>query len=116
MPDLTLIERAAAVLEVHQLEWIDHEVGWECGCNEHGTLPSMRFRSDAEKHQAEMVLAAVRSHIAAEVLGEAADEAHETARRYDGRTQVGRAARDVAGVVIDRWHAADNAARRARRG
>lgn len=71
-------------------------------------------QEDTERTRA--ILAAVRPHIEAEVLGEVADMAHEASRRYDGRTQVGRAARAVAEVVIDRWHVASNAARRTRRG
>lgn len=77
------INRAAEVLEVHQMEFIDHEVGYECGCNEHGTghPEGLRFQSDALRHQAEALDAAGLlvtperdRQVAAKALREAADE------------------------------------------
>lgn len=47
------INRAAEVLEVHEVVFIDHEVGYECGCNEHGDghPDGLPFLTDALKHQ-----------------------------------------------------------------
>lgn len=58
MPDH--IDRAAEVLEVHEVVFIDHEVGYECGCNEHGDghLDGLPFLTDALKHQVRALEAA----------------------------------------------------------
>jgi hypothetical protein len=49
-------ERIAAALETHQIEWIDHEVGFECGCNEHGQLGALPHLVDTLRHQADAVM------------------------------------------------------------
>lgn len=47
------LDRAAEVLEAHEVVFIDHEVGYECGCNEHGDghPDGLPFLTDALKHQ-----------------------------------------------------------------
>lgn len=59
-PPIDHIDRVAEVLEIHSMEFIDHEVGYECGCNEHGTghPEGLRFQSDALRHQSEALDAA----------------------------------------------------------
>lgn len=54
------LDRAAEVLEVHEVVFIDHEVGYECGCNEHGDghPDGLPFLTDALKHQARALDAA----------------------------------------------------------
>ena len=47
-----LVEEIAQRLEVHQLEWIDREVGYSCGCDERGTLPPMLTLHEALLHVA----------------------------------------------------------------
>lgn len=54
-PPVAVAEDAARVLGVHECVWIDHEVGYDCGCNESGTLHSLKFRGDALRHQAQML-------------------------------------------------------------
>jgi hypothetical protein len=72
---LTPAELAAAeALAGHQIEYIDEESGFDCSCDEHGDLPPMPFRSDAEQHQARAVVAAVHDLIAAETLDRFADK------------------------------------------
>ena len=53
------IELAAKTLEVHQIEWVSHADGYVCGCDDQGLLDRMPFLSDALKHQAAEVLAAL---------------------------------------------------------
>lgn len=53
------VEPVARVLDVHQIEYVDAEVGFECGCNEDGHLGALLTLSDAHAHQAAAVLAAV---------------------------------------------------------
>jgi len=53
------IDLAAKALEVHQIEWVSHEDGYACGCDDRGELARMPFLSDALKHQAARVLAAL---------------------------------------------------------
>jgi hypothetical protein len=50
----------AAALEQHDAEWIDHEVGWECGCNEHGTYEPLPNILTLHKHRSRAALAALR--------------------------------------------------------
>lgn len=47
------LDRAAEVLAAHEVVFIDHEVGYECGCNEHGEghPDGLPFLTDALKHQ-----------------------------------------------------------------
>ena len=61
----TLHAAIAEVLEVHQVEFIDHEVGWDCGCNEHGDLPGMPTQADALRHQADMLYSGMLPYIVA---------------------------------------------------
>jgi hypothetical protein len=49
----------ARALEVHQAEWIDHDTGWECGCNEHGDLGSLPSSDAVHQHQAAAVQRAI---------------------------------------------------------
>lgn len=76
------LDRAAEVLEVHEVVFIDHEVGYECGCNEHGDghPDGLPFLTDALKHQARALdkgglLASPEydAAVAARALREAAD-------------------------------------------
>lgn len=53
----------ARLLEQHQVEFISHEVGYACGCDEDGVLGAMPFLADALGHQAEMVMEAVRENL-----------------------------------------------------
>ena len=53
-----MVERAAQAMEVHQVEWIDHEVGWSCGCDERGDLGPLLTLNDANVHIARAALAA----------------------------------------------------------
>lgn len=57
--DPDVVERMARVLEVHQVEWIDSEVGYACGCDEDGVLDPMFTLHDANSHQARVALAAL---------------------------------------------------------
>ena len=84
MPDH--IDRAAEVLEVHEVVFIDHEVGYECGCNEHGDghPDGLPFLTDALKHQVRALdaagLLASPEHdaeVAARTLRKLADETSE---------------------------------------
>jgi len=52
-------ELAARALEVHQMEWIGPEEGWDCGCNEYGTLGPWLTFIESRRHQARAVLAAL---------------------------------------------------------
>lgn len=54
------VEQVKALLEQHQVEWIDGQLGWDCGCNEQGTLPGMPTVEHARQHQAEALLSALR--------------------------------------------------------
>jgi hypothetical protein len=47
----------ARVLEGHQIEYVGEEEGWLCGCDDRGELPHMPYRSDAEGHQADVIVA-----------------------------------------------------------
>jgi hypothetical protein len=72
-PRLTTVEEVAAVLfACHEIEYIDAETGWACGCDEDGYLV-LQNEADARKHQAEATLAALTPLIAAETLDEYAD-------------------------------------------
>jgi hypothetical protein len=78
-PDTALRERIALALETHQIEWIDHEVGFECGCNEHGQLGALPRLVDTLRHQADAVM---------EVLSAAPPE-REASCTCDGGPQLG---------------------------
>ena len=56
---LNQIDLAAKTLEAHQIEWVSYEDGYVCGCDDRGELARMPFLSDALKHQAAQVLAAL---------------------------------------------------------
>lgn len=79
-------DRDAEVLEVHEVVFIDHEVGYECGCNEHGDghPDGLPFLTDALKHQVRalhaaglLVTPAHDAAVAARALREAADALDE---------------------------------------
>jgi hypothetical protein len=61
--DEALVEAVAGALDVHQIEYIDPEVGYICGCDEAGEL-HLPFLSDAQQHQARAALQAVAEHYA----------------------------------------------------
>lgn len=48
-------DEIAKVLEIHQIEWIGTDEGWDCGCNERGYLPAMPSILDAVRHQADAI-------------------------------------------------------------
>jgi hypothetical protein len=50
----------AGSLEQHDAEWIDHEVGWECGCNEHGTCEPLPNILTLHAHRSRAALTALR--------------------------------------------------------
>lgn len=56
---LNQIDLAAKTLEIHQIEWVSPADGYVCGCDDRGELARMPFLSDALKHQAARVLAAL---------------------------------------------------------
>ena len=53
------IELIAKTLEVHQIEWGSFEDGYLCGCDDRGLMDRMVTLSDALKHVAAEVLAAL---------------------------------------------------------
>lgn len=79
-----IIQQAADILDVHEVEFIDHEVGYECGCNEHGDghPDGLRFRSDVLRHQAEALKGLLR------------DPERDAAMRREGAVQALRDMRD----------------------
>lgn len=56
MADEGAAEALARVLEVHQIEYVDREVGYVCGCDEDGVLDPMFTLRDALTHQASAAL------------------------------------------------------------
>lgn len=62
-----LRDAIVAAIDRHEVVWVDHDTGWECGCNEHGDGPLMPTRADAVNHIADAVLSVVQAHVAAEV-------------------------------------------------
>lgn len=60
-----LREAIVSAIDRHEIVWVDHDTGWECGCNEHGDGPLMPTRADAVHHIADAVLPIVQAHAAA---------------------------------------------------
>jgi hypothetical protein len=54
-PTIPRTDAVMDVLEIHQIEFIDDETGWACGCDEDGVM-HLPQRSDALRHQAEQIL------------------------------------------------------------
>lgn len=54
-----LRERFIGELEAHQIEWVDDEAGYLCGCDERGELPHMQWLADALGHQTDVLLAEI---------------------------------------------------------
>lgn len=84
-------QAVAEVLEVHQIEFIDWQVGWDCGCNERGCLPGMPTLGDALRHQADVAVAAARPLIEREAKAVAVESLREFARAQDTWCEAGRA-------------------------
>lgn len=85
-PPTDLRDAIAAAIERHEVVWVDHDTGWECGCNEHGDCALMPTRADAVHHIADAVLPTVQAHVAAEVeraRAEADKELDEALRERD---------------------------------
>jgi hypothetical protein len=93
-----VIDREALedVLTRHWFVYIGEEEGFDCGCNEHGTLPAMPTVTEAASHLADMVLALLPTEEAPwegiksrEPEGEAAEQLH---RWYAAQDDAGEGA------------------------
>lgn len=72
-PPLTTVDEVAALMfACHELEYIDAETGWACGCDEDGFL-ELSTLDDARTHQAEATMAILRPLLAAEFYEGMAD-------------------------------------------
>jgi len=83
-----LVTVIAGELEGHQIEWVDDEVGYECGCNEDGHLGSLLWLRDALRHQAAAVVAALRPHIDAQKQAATTQALRDAADRIDEHPDV----------------------------
>jgi hypothetical protein len=83
-PPLMTVEDVAGLLfACHEIEYIDAETGYACGCDEDGLLELLTLEA-AHKHQADAILAVLRPLIAEEALRETAKYLHEHRRDGDG--------------------------------